>query len=318
MSWSEITGIHDELNNIKKVIKDQFGITVTSGKIRDTDKELDDIHNEIKAYLKKYETLTKRIEDMSLDLTRLTEEVARAHTVQTSAVALLRNLTGELAKVSAELQAKADMVPPVIDVAPLNELIDQLKTSTDSLAGAVADSVGVVPHREVVLNADDATKPTVTVVLPEVLPESVVVSAETVVDTIDPASTEPQVVVTVEPAPVAEAPVVDVVTDVIKTDEGQVDVVVEAPVTVVEEIKAETGVDVVEAVKEAFEVTPEVVAEPVVEAPVAVEPAPEVVAEPAPAAEAPVAEAAPVEAAPAEVTPDAPVAETAPEAPKTE
>jgi hypothetical protein len=49
--------------------------------------------------------------------------------------------------------------------------------------------------------------------------------------------------------------------DVIKTDEGQVDVVVAAPAAVVDEM-AKVGVDVVEEVKAAFEAAPEVVAEP--------------------------------------------------------
>jgi hypothetical protein len=240
---------------------------------------------------------------------------------------LLKNLTDELTKVSAELKLKGDMVPPVVDVAPLNELIDQLKNSTSTLAIAVGDSAGVIPHKEVILHADDPTVPTVSVVMPEVLPENVVVTAETVVPAVDATSTEPQVVVTVEAAPEpvmapVDAPAVEaapVVTDVISTPEGQVDVQMEAPAAEVEAVKTETGVDVMEAVKEAFEATPEVVAEPapaVVEAPVveatpAVDaPAVEAVVE-APAVEA-VVEAAPAAEAPA----DAPAATE--EAPKTE
>jgi hypothetical protein len=329
MSWQEIAGMQDELGRIKEVIKQNFGVTISASATRDTNKEIDELGEKIKALLNENATLTKRVQDMSLDLTRLHEEVTRAQTVQTSAVTLLKNLTDELTKVSAELKAKGDMVPPVVDVAPLNELIDQLKNSTSTLAIAVGDSAGVIPHKEVILNADDPTVPTVSVVMPEVLPENVVVSAETVVPAVDATSTEPQVVVTVEPAPVVEAPAADapaveaapVVTDVISTPEGQVDVQMEAPAAAVEAVKTETGVDVMEAVKEAFEATPEVVAEPapaVVEAP-AME-APAVVEEAAPAVEpameAPAAEAV-VEAPAAEATVEVAPAATE-EAPKTE
>lgn len=198
-----------------------------------------------------------------LNLDRLASEVARVTTVHASAMSLLQKLTGELERVSAELAAKAAQVPPVIDTAPLEALIDHLKASTDALAGAVSNSVDVKPMKEVVLNADNPAVPTVAVVMPEVMPEHVEVKAEVVVDNVDLASPEPQVVVTVEPA--VEAPATDAVVDTIVTPDDQVDVSVAAPADVHEEVKTETGVDVVEAVKEAFEATPEIVAEPKVE-----------------------------------------------------
>ena len=207
--------------------------------------------------------LEERVRTMELNLDTLAAEVARVHTVQSSAATMLKKLTVELEKVSAELAAKAAQEPPVIDTAPLNALIEQLKASTDSLAGAVADSSNVIPTKEVVLHADDPTVPTVQVNLPEVMPEVVTVTAETVVDTVDTTSPEPQVVVTVEPSTDATVTETNVVADVIKTDEGQVDVVVTAPAEVAEAVSNEANVDVVAAVKEAFEVTPEVVAEPV-------------------------------------------------------
>lgn len=200
---------------------------------------------------------------MALNLDRLAQEVTRVATVHASAMSLLKKLTGELEAVSAELAAKAAQVPPVIDTAPLDALIDQLKASTDNLAGAVSASVDVKPVKEVVLNADNPAVPTVSVVMPEILPENVEVHAEVVVDKVDPVSTEPQVVVTVEPAPAA--PAADAVVDTIVTPADQVDVTVAAPADVHAEVKAEAGVDVVEAVKEAFEAAPEVVAEPKVE-----------------------------------------------------
>lgn len=197
---------------------------------------------------------------MSLNLDRLAEEVARVTTVHASAMSLLKKLTSELEAVSAELAAKAAQVPPVLDTAPLEALIDKLKASTDVLAGAVAESVDVVPMKEVVLNADNPAVPTVSVVMPEVMPENVAVSAEVVVDKVDPASAEPQVVVVVEPA--VEVPAADAVVDTISTPADQLDVTIAAPAEVHAEVIADSGVDVVAAVKEAFEATPEVVAEP--------------------------------------------------------
>lgn len=85
---------------------------------------------------------------MALNLDRLAEEVTRVATVHASAMTLLKKLTGELEAVSAELAAKAAQVPPVLDTAPLEALIDKLKASTDVLAGAVAESDDVVPVKE--------------------------------------------------------------------------------------------------------------------------------------------------------------------------
>lgn len=198
-----------------------------------------------------------------LNLDKLAAEVSRVATVHASAMALLKKLTGELETVSAQLAAKLAEVPPVLDTAPLDALIDQLKASTDALAGAVSDSVDVKPMKEVVLNADNPAVPTVSVIMPEVMPEHVEVHAEVVVDTVDPVSTEPQVVVTVEPA--AEAPAADAVVDTIATPADQVDVMVSADPVVHADVKTDAGVDVVEVVKEAFDAAPEVVAEPKVE-----------------------------------------------------
>lgn len=204
--------------------------------------------------------LTKGLEKMELDVEALAQQVARVHTVQSSAATMLKKLTVELERVSAELAAKA---AEKIDTKPLDDLIEKLKASTDALAGAVADSSNVIPTKEVILNATDDTAPTVQVNLPEVMPEVVTVTAETVVDSIDTTSPEPQVVVTVEPADDSTVTEDNVVADLIKTDAGQVDVVVTAPAEVAEAVSNEANVDVVAVVKEAFEATPEVVAEPV-------------------------------------------------------
>jgi hypothetical protein len=191
-----------------------------------------------------------------LNLETLAQEVTRAQTVQTSAITLLKKLTGELERISGEMATMAAQTPPQIDTGPLNDLIGKLKTSTDALATAVSDSTNVVPVKEVVVNAEDSTKPTVHVVMPEVLPENVVVTAQQVVPTVDNASSEPQVVVTVQPA-------TDVITEpsaVIETPADQVNVNVEVPVETAEVTNA-AGVDVVETVKQAV-AEAEVSAEP--------------------------------------------------------
>ena len=290
MSWSEIMAISEELQAVKNIIEKSTGLKIVGTKVVDPEKEMDELRDALKELRKtlkekeekeekeekrrpdlnnivnEFRKLKERIDQMSLNLDALTAEVERARTVQSSAVTLLHKLAGELEVISKKLDETAAQVPPVFDTAPLNELIDKLKTSTDGLAAAVADSSGVTPMTEVVLNADDPTKPTVEVVMPEVLPENVVITAEQVVDVVDPTSPEPQVVVTVEaaPAPVedAPAPAEPVLTETISTDKGEVDVQAQVSEAVAEEIKADTGVDVVEAVQEAYDAAPEVVAEP--------------------------------------------------------
>ena len=236
---------------------------------RSENKRLLEILTMLKVIANDIKLVQERDINMALNLEALTAEVSRVKTVQDSAIVLLKQL-GDAIKANVD------------DPAALNKIVDDLKVSTDALAAAVATSTVAAPTTEVILHADDPTTPTVKVVLPEVLPEVVKVDAEVVVPSVDPASTEPQVVVTVEPAPAAVAEAVEaapaaevadpavtvpsnegeLVTDVIKTDEGQTDVVVAAPAEVHEEVKAEAGVDIVESVKEAFEAVPEVVAAP--------------------------------------------------------
>jgi hypothetical protein len=266
--------------------------------------------------------LQERIDSMSINLDALTAEVTRVQTVQASAVVLLKALTVELEKVSADLAIANDKLDDPIDTSGLDALAEQLKSSTDALAGAVADSADVKGSQTVILHADDPTQPTVAVTLPEVLPEVISVTDVVTVPNVDPTSPEPQVTVTVEAGTEEQVTSEDTVTDVIATDPGLTDVVVTAPSDVHEETIADSGVDVIEAVKEAYDVSgPEVEAVPeAVPAPVETagvpgldgtqsgvavegEPVAEVVAEPV--VEAEVAPEAPVEA-PAE--PEAEVA----------
>ena len=235
----------------------------------------------------------ERISEMALNLEALEKEVTRAQTVQSSAVTLLTKLTGELEVISAQLAEKANMTPPEVDTGPLNDLIDKLKTSTDTLAAAVSDSTNVTPTKEVVLNANDPTKATVHVVMPEVLPENVTVTTEKIVDgPIDVTSPEPQIAVHVEPAPepapepvasVEPTPAVaDAIDHVVTTEPSAVDpaastTIVAASPSADVPASAEVVKDVVDAVAAAPAVS-ESAAEPVVAAVTAVATAkPEVV-----------------------------------------
>jgi uncharacterized phage infection (PIP) family protein YhgE len=260
MSMEEIYGLNVAINEIKKTIEEITGKKYNGNELRDSNTE--EIHK-LKKIL--YEVLNESIKlkertnQMQINLDALSEEVARAQTVQSSAVIMLNKLTSQLQEISAELATKVN--DAVVDTAPLNNLIEQLKASTSTLASAVADSSNAVTTKEVVLNANDQTKPTVQVIMPEVLPENVTVTAEQVVDKVDPTSTEPQVILTVEPAPV---PVVEPAA-VIETPAEQVNVNVDVPVEAAA-VADNAGVNAVEAVQEAV-ATAEVPAEPVAETP---------------------------------------------------
>jgi len=284
---SEVLGLILEMDAVKGLLQEK-GLTLSSNnKFVDTMTEINRVQSIADELNKKLEeqgtvssndmvlmnetlnTLKQRMEEMALNLETLAAEVGHVQTVQASAVTMLQNLTDELTRVSAELALQATP-----DTTELDALIADMKTSTDALAGAVANSADVHAVETVILHADEPTVPTVEVTMPAVLPPAVEVSAELApgVTTVDPASPEPQVIISVEPAPAvdaaAPAPAEAPVSEIIATPEGQTDVEVSAPAADHAEILADTGVDIVEEAVAAIEATPEVVA------------APEVVAEP--------------------------------------
>lgn len=186
-------------------------------------------------------------------------------------------------KVESEVPADAVLVPVVtkegendIVVAVAPELHEQLTeagvdVSADLSSAVIAaeatvtstpEPVEEVPTVSAVVNEFEQTKPTVEVVLPEVLPAVVEVTAE-MKPVIDNVSDQPQIVLTVNDA-THEIVTDNASLDVIKTDEGQTDVVVAVDKTL-EATLAEAGIDVHDTVKEAFENKEEVTAEPVVE-----------------------------------------------------
>lgn len=196
-------------------------------------------------------SLTERITSMALNLDVLTEAVTQAKTVQASAVELINKVVAELESVSAELAARKS--EPPIDTSGIDALASELKESTDALAAAVSDSIDVKATHKVVLNANNPDKATVEVVMPEVLPEVVEATVEPLnPDGIDLASPDPQARVVVDEA---HAGVEGMDTAVLETAEG------EANVTVAVDPSAPVA-EVVDAVKEAYDATPEVTAVP--------------------------------------------------------
>lgn len=83
----------------------------------------------------------ERIEEMALDVQALRDQVSLTETVHQSTIALLHKLTGELSEISAKLAATPPQEP--VDTKPLDDLVSQLKASTDDLAKAVANSSDV-------------------------------------------------------------------------------------------------------------------------------------------------------------------------------
>mgnify|MGYP006293716255 CR=1 FL=1 len=84
-----------------------------------------DIHNHVVQQ-------QREIKTMALDLTALTDEVARLETVQAGAVTLIHTLMDEVA-------ANKD------DPTALMALVDRIKASDDVLAGAVASNTPAAP-----------------------------------------------------------------------------------------------------------------------------------------------------------------------------
>ena len=157
--------------------------------------------------------------------------------------------------VTPETQPKLDEL--VVNVAEVvGEALVEAKTEVVVAEPAPAPveemPMIVEPVAEpIVLNADNPTVPTVEVIVPDPLPQVVEVTVENVAPSVDPASSEPQATIVVSDA-TFEVKADDVVTDVIKTPEGQSDVVVAVPAEVKEELAA-AGIDAVEAVKAAVE-----------------------------------------------------------------
>lgn len=87
----------------------------------------------------KYATsdLLERIRKMAVDLTQLIEEVDRVRSTQEKAVEKISALVTDVKTVTEQLVEKTKEAENTVDVAVINELVEKLKTSTDSLSAVL-------------------------------------------------------------------------------------------------------------------------------------------------------------------------------------
>ena len=87
----------------------------------------------------KYATsdLLERIRKMAVDLTQLIEEVDRVRSTQEKAVEKISALVTDVKTVTDQLVEKTKEAENTVDVAVINELVEKLKTSTDSLSAVL-------------------------------------------------------------------------------------------------------------------------------------------------------------------------------------
>ena len=84
-----------------------------------------------------YSILTKRIEQMAVDLTALIEQVNRVSDIQTKAMDTISTLFNEVQTISTTLASKTLEAENTVDINIINELVSKLKTSTDNLSTAI-------------------------------------------------------------------------------------------------------------------------------------------------------------------------------------
>ena len=144
-------------------------------------------------------------------------------------------------------------VPPELHAELTNAGIDIPTAVSEAVKEVEPDVISTpVETTPVVVNAEDTTTPTVEVAVPTELPQVIEVKVSDVPATVDPASPEPQVSVELKDA-TTEIVSNDVVTDVIKTEEGKADVVVAVDADTHAEL-LDKGIDVLAAVKDAVAV----------------------------------------------------------------
>lgn len=87
----------------------------------------------------KYATsdLLERIRKMAVDLTQLIDEVDRVRSTQEKAVEKISALVTDVKTVTDQLVEKTKEAENTVDVAVINELVEKLKTSTDSLSAVL-------------------------------------------------------------------------------------------------------------------------------------------------------------------------------------
>jgi hypothetical protein len=143
-------------------------------------------------------------------------------------------------------ESKRDLLPSLVPTMPIAEPTEAVQPVSEVLATQVAmpevsdakeatifeEPVKEPVYTEVIVNADKPVEPTIKVVLPEVMPQIVEITAAPLVTSVDPASPEPQIVLSVTDASIKVPENAELM--VVKTSEGNADLVVAVPPEVAE------------------------------------------------------------------------------------
>jgi ABC-type transporter Mla subunit MlaD len=79
----------------------------------------------------------EEVRKMAVNLTELINQVNRVSEVQAKAAAAIDNLVSEIKTISEQLAQKTQEAENTVDIQTINELIDKLKSSTNSLSNAM-------------------------------------------------------------------------------------------------------------------------------------------------------------------------------------
>ena len=83
------------------------------------------------------EKILEGLNKMAADLSKLIEEVNRVDVVQQNAIRHITTLIDEVKTISDQLAVKTAEAENSVDIEVINELVNQLKTSTDNLSSVV-------------------------------------------------------------------------------------------------------------------------------------------------------------------------------------
>jgi methyl-accepting chemotaxis protein len=83
------------------------------------------------------DTLIQKVSKMAADLSELIREVDRVSEVQSKAIAEIAGLVSQVQAVTEQLTLKAQEAENSVDIQVINDLVNKLKSSTDSLSGVI-------------------------------------------------------------------------------------------------------------------------------------------------------------------------------------
>lgn len=92
--------------------------------------------------------IQERTNEMALSLHALAEQVDRASSTQSAAVETFTRMLSDMQSIQTELAAKAAAAENSVDASELQALVDRLKTSTDTLAQAIAPPAVETPDEQ--------------------------------------------------------------------------------------------------------------------------------------------------------------------------